>query len=59
MGDAAGRRPKAFSRRKKVALAVFAACLLAGGIWYYATDRPKVDLTLDLGNGVTMKLVLI
>jgi formylglycine-generating enzyme required for sulfatase activity len=44
---------------KKAALAVVAACLVAGGIWYYATDRPRVDLTLDLGNGVTMKLVLI
>lgn len=59
MGDAVARKTKTFSRRKKAALAVIAACLVAGGIWYFATDHPKVDMTLDLGNGVTMKLVLI
>jgi len=59
MGDAVGSKPKAFSRRKKTALAVLLACLLVGGIWYCATDHPRADLTLDLGNGVTMKLVLI
>ena len=59
MGDAAGKKPKIFSRRKKAAIAIVAACLVAGGIWYFATDHPRADLTLDLGNGVTMKLVLI
>jgi eukaryotic-like serine/threonine-protein kinase len=42
-----------------VALAVIAGCLVAGGLWYYATDHPRADMTLDLGNAVTMKLVLI
>ena len=60
MGDAVDNKPKRFSRRKKAAIAIVAACLLAGGVWYYATDHhPKADMALDLGNGVTMKLVLI
>ena len=59
MGDEAGKKPKRFSRRKKAAFAVLLACLLAGGVWYFASDHPRADLTLDLGNGVTMKLVLI
>ena len=59
MGDVVGDKPKASSRRKKAVLAIVAACLLAGGIWYSVTDRPRADLTLDLGNGVTMKLVRI
>ena len=59
MGDEAGKKPKRFSRRKKAAFAVLLACLLAGGVWYFASDHPRADLTLDLGNGVTMKLVRI
>ncbi len=62
MDDKADRKPKAFTRRKKAAIAVFAVCLLAVGIWYYAAGRagrPRADMTLDLGNGAKMQLALI
>ena len=58
MGEA-GDKTKRFSRRKKATLAALLACLVGGVIWYFATDHPRADMTLDLGNGVTMKLVRI
>ena len=62
MDEAADWKPKTFTRRKKAAIAVLAVCLLAVGIWYCAAGRAgrhKVDMTLDLGNGVKMPRVLI
>jgi len=68
MGDAvdkvvdkvAGKKARKLSRRTKAGLAVIAACLAGGGIWYYTTDhRHWPETVLDLGNDVQMRLVLI
>jgi len=64
MGDAADKvvdkKARKVSRRTKVGIAVIAACLAAGGLWYYtAGQRHWQETVLDLGNGVKMRLVLI
>jgi len=60
VGKPAGKKAGKFSRRTKVGIAVIAACLAAGGIWYYmAGQRHWPETVLDLGNNVKMRLVLI
>ena len=60
VGKPAGKKAGKFSRRTKVGIAVIAACLAAGGIWYYmAGQRHWPETVLDLGNDVEMRLVLI
>ena len=50
------------NRKKKAMLVGLAVVLAAGGVGLYLAVRPsgrgRADMTLDLGNGVTMKLVL-
>jgi len=64
MGDAVDKvvdkKARKVSRRTKAGIAVIAACLAAGGIWYYmAGQRHWPETVLDLGNNVKMRLVLI
>jgi formylglycine-generating enzyme required for sulfatase activity len=64
MGDAVdkvvGKKAGKLSRRTKAGIAVIAACLAAGGLWYYmAGQRHWPETVLDLGNNVKMRLVLI
>jgi formylglycine-generating enzyme required for sulfatase activity len=64
MGDAVdkvvGKKAGKFSRRTKAGIAVIAACLAAGGLWYYLSgQRHWQETVLDLGNNVKMRLVLI
>jgi len=69
MGDAVDKvvdksvdkRARKVSRRTKAGIAVIAACLAAGGIWYHMAGRsgPWPETVLDLGNSVQMRLVLI
>jgi len=54
------KRARKVSPRTKVGIAVIAACLAAGGIWYYmAGPGHWPETVLDLGNNVKMRLVLI
>ncbi len=64
MGDAVDKvvdkEARTLSRRTKAGIAVIAACLAAGGIWYHlAGQRHWQETVLDLGNDVKMRLVLI
>jgi len=60
MGDAVDKKVRTLSRRTKAGIAVIAACLAAGGLWYYtAGQRHWPETVLDLGNNVQMRLVLI
>jgi len=65
MGDAVDKvvdkEARTVSRRAKAGIAVIAACLVAGGIWYHMAGRPGhwPETVLDLGNNVKMRLVLI
>ena len=65
MGDAVDKvvdkKAGKVSRRTKAGIAVIAACLAAGGIWYYTAGRSRhwPETVLDLGNNVKMRLVLI
>jgi formylglycine-generating enzyme required for sulfatase activity len=64
MGDAVDKvvdkKARKLSRRTKAGIAVIAACLAAGGLWYYtAGQRRWPEIVLDLGNSVKMRLVLI
>ena len=54
------KKARKLSRRTKAGIAVIAACLAAGVIWYYtAGQRHWPETVLDLGNNVQMRLVLI
>ena len=55
------KRARKVSPRTKVGIAVIAACLAAGGIWYYMAGQTRhwQETDLDLGNNVKMRLVLI
>ena len=55
------KRARKVSPRTKVGIAVVAACLAAGGIWYYMAGQTRhwQETDLDLGNNVKMRLVLI
>jgi len=64
MGDAVDKvvdkKARKVSRRTKAGIAVIAACLAGGGVWYYtAGPGPWQETVLDLGNSVKMRLVLI
>jgi len=64
MGEAVDKvvdkKARTLSRRTKAGIAVIAACLAAGGIWYYtAGQRHWPETVLDIGNNVKMRLVLI
>jgi formylglycine-generating enzyme required for sulfatase activity len=69
MGDAVDKvvdkvvdkKARKVSRRTKAGIAVIAACLAAGGIWYHMAGRPgpRPETVLDLGNNVKMRLALI
>jgi formylglycine-generating enzyme required for sulfatase activity len=65
MGDAVDKvvdkKARKVSRRTKACIAVIAACLAAGGIWYHMAGRSGhwPETVLDLGNNVKMRLVLI
>jgi len=55
------KRARKVSPRTKVGIAVVAACLAAGGLWYYMAGQTRhwQETDLDLGNNVKMRLVLI
>jgi len=65
MGDAVDKavdkKAGKLSRKTKAGIAVIAACLAAGGIWYHLAGRSGhwPETVLDLGNDVQMRLVLI
>jgi formylglycine-generating enzyme required for sulfatase activity len=60
VGKVVDKKARKVSRRTKVGIAVIAACLAGGGIWYYmAGQRHWPETVLDLGNNVKMRLVLI
>ena len=60
VGKVAVKKARKLSRRTKAGIAVIAACLAAGGLWYYtAGQRHWPETVLDLGNNVKMRLVLI
>jgi formylglycine-generating enzyme required for sulfatase activity len=65
MGDAADKvvdkKARKVSRRTKAGIGVIAACLAAGGIWYYMAgqERQWPETVLDLSKNVQMRLVLI
>ena len=63
MVEVADKKPKPLSRKRRAILVVLAVCLVAGGVWYFTAGRSrgpvKVDMALDLGGGVALKLVLI
>jgi eukaryotic-like serine/threonine-protein kinase len=60
VGKVMGKKARTLSRRTRIGIAVIAACLVGGGIWYFTTDhRHWPETVLDLGNDVKMRLVLI
>jgi len=60
VGKVVDKKARKVSRRTKVGIAVIAACLAAGGLWYYtAGQRHWPEKVLDLGNNVKMRLVRI
>jgi len=60
VGKVVVKEARKLSRRTKAGIAVIAACLAAGVIWYYtAGQRHWPETVLDLGNNVKMRLVLI
>ena len=62
MVEPADNRSTKLRRRRRYAIAalsILAVVFGAWAVWHHEADRPKVDMTLDLGNGVQMKFVLI
>jgi formylglycine-generating enzyme required for sulfatase activity len=60
VGKVVDKKARKVSRRTKAGVAVIAACLAGGGIWYYtAGQRHWQETVLDLGNNVQMRLVLV
>jgi len=58
VGKVVGKKTRKVSRRTKIGIAVIAAWLAAGGIWYYMAGHWP-ETVLDLGDEVKMRLVLI